>query len=40
MGSNIPGKKVESLNYTGGVPRYCEEIRSIAMKGYEGFAVA
>ncbi len=37
MGANIPGKPLESLNYTGGVPRYGREVDEKAQKGYEGF---
>ncbi|KAL3427218.1 hypothetical protein PVAG01_00727 [Phlyctema vagabunda] len=38
MGTNIPGKPKENLNYTGGIPRYVRECREIQDKGYEGFA--
>ncbi|KIK57513.1 hypothetical protein GYMLUDRAFT_46090 [Collybiopsis luxurians FD-317 M1] len=37
MGSNIPGKTVEHLNYAGGLHTYCNIITEIAEKGYEGF---
>lgn len=35
--ANIPGKPRESLNYTGGIPKYVRECREVAEKGYEGF---
>jgi hypothetical protein len=40
MGSNIPGKKVESLNYTGGVPKYDQEIKDVAATAYKGFLIS
>ncbi|KIJ29793.1 hypothetical protein M422DRAFT_187939, partial [Sphaerobolus stellatus SS14] len=36
-GANIPGKKVQSLVFTGGLPAYLERINGVAEKGYEGF---
>ncbi|KIJ37502.1 hypothetical protein M422DRAFT_177863, partial [Sphaerobolus stellatus SS14] len=36
-GANIPGKKVQSLSFTGGLPAYVERISTVAKKGYEGF---
>jgi hypothetical protein len=39
MGANIPGKPRESLNYTGGVPRYNRECKEKADNGYEGFTL-
>ncbi|ESK89545.1 cyclopentanone -monooxygenase [Moniliophthora roreri MCA 2997] len=36
MGANIPGKKVEPLNFTGGVPMYASKLQESAEKGYEG----
>ncbi len=39
MGANIPGKPRESLNYTGGVPRYNRECKEKAENGYEGFTL-
>ncbi|KIJ51144.1 hypothetical protein M422DRAFT_244330 [Sphaerobolus stellatus SS14] len=39
-GANIPGKKVQSLNFTGGIPAYLERISTVAEKGYEGFILA
>lgn len=40
MGANIPGKPRESLNYTGGVPRYNRECQEKADNGYEGFLLS
>jgi hypothetical protein len=37
MGANIPGKRVEPLNFTGGVPLYYKRINDVADKKYEGF---
>jgi len=39
MGANIPGKPRESLNYTGGVPRYNRECKEKADNGYEGYTL-
>lgn len=36
MGSNVPGKPRESLNYTGGIPLYEKECRG-ALDGFKGF---
>ncbi|EEB93725.1 hypothetical protein MPER_07582 [Moniliophthora perniciosa FA553] len=36
MGANIPGKKVEPLNFMGGVPMYISKLQECAEKGYEG----
>ncbi|KAK7042918.1 hypothetical protein VNI00_008654 [Paramarasmius palmivorus] len=36
MGANIPGKKVEPLNFTGGVPMYITKLKECADSGYEG----
>ncbi|KIJ29791.1 hypothetical protein M422DRAFT_268744 [Sphaerobolus stellatus SS14] len=36
-GANIPGKKIQSLNFTGGLPAYLERINDVAEKGYEEF---
>jgi len=38
-GANIPGKVIESMNFTGGLPFYAKYIREVAEKGYEGFAL-
>ena len=40
MGTNIPGKKKEALNYSGGLPLYIETITKVAEKGWEGFDVS
>ncbi len=40
MGANIPGKKRESLNFTGGVPLYLQKCKESADKGYEGFVLS
>ncbi|KAJ7579835.1 cyclohexanone monooxygenase [Mycena floridula] len=37
MGSNIPGKPVETLNFTGGLPMYVQKGKESADNGYEGF---
>ncbi|KIJ64835.1 hypothetical protein HYDPIDRAFT_131981 [Hydnomerulius pinastri MD-312] len=37
MGANIPGKKLEAYNYTGGVARYKLEIAEEIERGYPGF---
>ena len=37
MGTNIPGKPFEALNYTGGIPSYVRETREVIDKGYVGF---
>ncbi|THU89662.1 cyclohexanone monooxygenase [Dendrothele bispora CBS 962.96] len=37
MGANIPGKRIEPLNYPGGVPAYCKHITDVVEKDYEGF---
>ena len=38
MGSDIPGKPREQVNYTGGIPKYKDEIRD-ALDGWKGFRV-
>lgn len=40
MGANIPGKKRESLNFTGGVPLYLQKCRESADSGYGGFVLS
>ncbi|KAF5364616.1 hypothetical protein D9758_005630 [Tetrapyrgos nigripes] len=40
MGANIPGKPVEPLNFTGGVPFYNRYCNGVVEKGYEGFEFA
>ncbi|KAJ7592080.1 cyclohexanone monooxygenase [Mycena floridula] len=39
MGSNIPGKPVESQNFLGGVQMYEEKARESAENGYQGFVM-
>lgn len=39
-GANIPGKTVQTLNFTGGVPMYIKETTEVADKGYEGFILS
>ncbi|KAJ8088251.1 hypothetical protein PM082_022323 [Marasmius tenuissimus] len=39
MGSNIPGKKVETLSYLGGVPTYIDKLRQCEESGWEGWAL-
>jgi hypothetical protein len=36
-GSNIPGKVVETLNFTGGLPLYINMCNESMEKGYDGF---
>jgi len=38
MGSDIPGKPIEQVNYTGGIPAYKDEIRAV-MPDWKGFRV-
>ncbi|KAK7461691.1 hypothetical protein VKT23_008118 [Stygiomarasmius scandens] len=37
MGANIPGKRIEPLNFPGGVPLYHKHITEAVEKGYDGF---
>ncbi|GAM84112.1 hypothetical protein ANO11243_021040 [Dothideomycetidae sp. 11243] len=37
MGSNIPGKPREQLNYTGGLPMYRAKIKEVLDNGFQGF---
>lgn len=39
-GGNIPGKKIEALNYVAGIPAYVKEIEIEANKNYAGFVKA
>jgi len=39
-GSNIPGKIVESMNFTGGLPAYIQLCNESAEKGYKGFVLS
>ena len=36
-GANIPGKRIEPLNFEGGVPLYYKYINEVVDKDYEGF---
>jgi cation diffusion facilitator CzcD-associated flavoprotein CzcO len=40
MGANIPGKKRESLNFTGGAPLYLQKCKESADSGYSGFTLS
>jgi hypothetical protein len=40
MGTNIPGKKKEALNYSGGLPLYIKTINDVADNGWDGFVVS
>jgi hypothetical protein len=40
QGTNIPGKKKEALNYSGGLPLYIQTIGEVADKGWEGFELS
>lgn len=40
MGANIPGKKRESLNFTGGAPLYLQKCQESADSGYKGFLLS
>ena len=39
VGSNIPGKKVESLCYLGGIPAYISKLKECEESGWEGWAL-
>ena len=39
MGTNIPGKPRELLNYPGGVPLYLQMCEASAANGYDGFVL-
>jgi cation diffusion facilitator CzcD-associated flavoprotein CzcO len=39
MGANIPGKKVEQLNFPGGFPLYYKETREVLDNDFQGFVV-
>ncbi|KAI9732766.1 MAG: hypothetical protein M1834_003704 [Cirrosporium novae-zelandiae] len=39
QGCNIPGKRIEALNWTGGMPGYIENIEGSRNNGYEGFVL-
>jgi hypothetical protein len=38
MGGTIPGKPFEQLNWTGGLPKYTDEIRGV-LPGLKGFKI-
>lgn len=40
MGTNIPGKPREVLNYMGGLPLYTKILETCAANGYDGFVLA
>lgn len=40
QGANIPGKKVEALNWIGGIPGYIEAVKKEAESGYKGFLIS
>lgn len=40
FGGNIPGRPLEALYYAGGIPRFLEELESVASNGYEGFELS
>lgn len=37
MGRNIPGKPVQALNFTGGIPLYVRELAECRQGGYTGY---
>jgi hypothetical protein len=39
QGSNIPGKRVEPLNYTGGMPRYIKALDRSLENDFQGWNV-
>ena len=39
MGTNVPGKPREALNYNGGIPQYLKTIKSVKDNDLEGFEV-
>lgn len=40
MGANIPGKKRQMLNYTGGIPAYAKELEKARADGYSDFIIS
>ena len=40
MGTNIPGKPKQALNYAGGVPLYLKTIREVIENNFEGFELS
>ncbi|GLB43227.1 putative cyclohexanone monooxygenase [Lyophyllum shimeji] len=39
-GANVPGKRIEALNFVGGVPLYMRMVREAAKAGYKGFVLS
>jgi hypothetical protein len=39
MGTNIPGKTKEMLNYLGGLPNYVQKCNDLLASGFEGFDI-
>jgi len=39
-GANVPGKRIEALNFVGGVPLYMRSVRESAEAGYKGFVIS
>ncbi|KAF8074540.1 cyclohexanone monooxygenase [Lyophyllum atratum] len=39
-GANVPGKRIEALNFVGGVPLYMRTVRESAEAGYKGFVIS
>ena len=40
MGTNIPGKPKQALNYAGGVPLYLKTIREVLENNFDGFELS
>ncbi|KAK9465237.1 FAD/NAD(P)-binding domain-protein [Lipomyces arxii] len=40
MGANIPGKKIEMLNFTSGITKYAEIINGVTKESYSGYVLA
>lgn len=40
IGANVPGKRVQSLNFTGGVPLYARICNESASDSYKGFVLS
>jgi hypothetical protein len=38
-GANVPGKKIEQLNFPGGFPLYYKETREVLDNDFQGFIV-
>jgi len=39
LGTNIPGKPREALNYAGGMPMYMQTLNDAVDNGWKGFTV-